>query len=184
MPYFWQAAALPLGLLFFLSGVGRCTYSTFNALWVYGTLAFAPVHYQEAMLPLAICNTYAITVAWYVCIGLDPFFVIRLMRTYHWNAWVFGIGDVGLHVLPLLLMMHKHYGLITGAWSPVKNSVFVQYCGLYSLCIHLLWPHIAGAAYRLDPLYVSLPDSTWRFLWMLSAGTHLMTMHAIHGSLA
>ncbi|MEB3201781.1 MAG: hypothetical protein VKK05_03065, partial [Synechococcus sp.] len=160
------------------------SYSLFNALFLTTTYALFKANVSHHMLPMAICSTYATVVPWYASIvAFDMSLPEHMMRRYGWSRATFILGDVILHVVPLMIAVMEHINIRRGYYThlyshqQLAHAHIVQHCGLYSLLLHLLWPFCMGlSSFNISPIYVDQPCTTINQLWSIAVITHMLSM--------
>lgn len=157
------------------------SYSIFNFMFIMTTCSLINMNksFGFALMPMAICSTYATAITWYTCIfALDRSFTSKMMEANQWSYMTFMFGDVLLHIIPLCIAVKMHRYLLLDHARYIllvqhKYLHLVQHCGLYSLLFHLLWPAVIGTSFNLSTIYVSKSYSDWNILWMVTVLCHL-----------
>ncbi len=152
-------------------------YSTINFFLLWYIRLFK----QYNLYPFIICNTIGTIATWYSAVLLDYTIPYRMMQKNNWSCGKFIMGDIMLHIVPLLQIgkmlykfeyLHSHMNLNNSN----KPYEIVKHCGFYSLFANMLWSLIYQRGFELNDRYVPLPTYKWNIVWGCNVISHLIPM--------
>lgn len=173
----YQSELLPLAMLQISSAKHSLTnsYTAFNFMM----LIIATLLRKREWWPVIFSNTLSLNVLFYISGTLIDTTFFQRMREFHdVSMSTFIVGDIAFHLLPSTYLI----------WSVVqqkqkwieiyKTFPELQYSGLYSLFINLMWALLYD--FDLNKVYVPQHVHIWYISWMIVAMSHLSIGYMLH----
>jgi len=145
-------------------------YSTINVVMIIFAMIF-DTEISRYIRSYLICNTFGTVCTWYSAVVIDPTIPTRMMQKHGWNIIQFILGDIGLHIAPL---MWATYHIRREHLSPAHE--LSRHCGLYSLFTNILWCLCSHHSFDPQHSYIHQPYQVWNDLWALCVCFHLVPM--------
>lgn len=145
---------------------GCMCYSNFNFGWIVYVLLFNRKH----LVSFVTCNHIATITPWYVSWAMDPSIPSRMFQKYGWSARQFALGDLVLHVMPTLAVVYMNAGL--------RGTPQIQYPGMHSLLVHLLWGAVQQPSFDVIRLYIPMSVHMCNLLWTVLVMSHALASTA------
>lgn len=135
-------------------------YSTFNFLMLLITYCYDNTKTYHSIF---INNTIGLALTWYFAIIYDTTIPRRLMTKNNWNFYQFIMGDLILHLIPLI------YSICN------LNNLLNRNIGIYTFTMNVLWCGLQCGSLNISSSYVDVSNRTMLLLWFINYITHMLS---------
>lgn len=166
-----------------LKGWARLTYTEWSLLMAaeIALLQLAAIRWpvqslllcRDVAVSMLLTNACAVFVSFHTVPMMDPTAWRRLATKSKRPMWLFHVGNLIIHVLPIPVAM---------VWWKILHepTPMGPFTGLASAALQFIWTYSRAGGLDLSKVYAHMEEWQWHFLWGVSLTVHILTGIAMY----